>query len=102
MLYVYADVYGLLKVYRDSQLILDPGDFDRFINGFNKSYPLLNFIDSGNGKECTENKLREMLKLHVHNVHCKHLVFGTCFLLCCIFNTSYLTPHFLWIQNRNY
>lgn len=77
VLYVFANVYELLKLYRDSKLTRDPSEVDRFINGFNKTYPLLNFVDAGNGKGCTEDKLCKMFELNACNVHCKHLILGT-------------------------
>lgn len=77
LLHIYVNVYKLLKLYRDSRLVHDHGDVDRFINGFNRSYSLLNIIDSGNAEECTEDKLCKTFKLNAHNMHCKHLILGT-------------------------
>ena len=76
VLCMYANVYALVKTYRDSQLLREAGDVDRFISGFNKSYPLLNFIDAGNGKECVNGKIRESFKLHVRNMHCRLVILG--------------------------
>ena len=81
VVYIYANVYNLLKLYHDLQLVYDHSDVKSFINGFNMGYPLLNFVDAGNGKECAEDKLCTIFKLNAYNMHCKHLILGTWSLL---------------------
>ena len=76
MLYMYANVYALVKVYRDSQILRDHGDVDRFISGFNSSYPLFNVVDAGNAPGSVNRKVCESLKFHINNVHCRLVVLG--------------------------
>lgn len=91
---IYSNLRGLVKAYSDANVIYQRDDLDRFIRGFNMSYPLFSIIDAGNGKECSDAKLRgerspacvysialtccqsEVFKLHVGNAQCKHIVFG--------------------------
>ncbi len=71
VVYIYANVYALEKTFRVSN-----GDIDRFISGFNASYPLFNLIDGGNVQGGVKNKIGELLRLQIKNQHCKHLVLG--------------------------
>ncbi|KAI9830817.1 MAG: hypothetical protein M1819_005342 [Sarea resinae] len=73
---VYANIKGLSRTYREANILDRHTDFESFVRGFNKGHPLCDFIDAGDGKECSDVKIREQLKLHVRNVHCQHIVFG--------------------------
>ena len=77
VLCMYANVNALIRTYRDSQLLRETGDVDRFISGFNKSYPLINFIDAGSSRESIVAKIRESFKLHIRDMHCKLVILGT-------------------------
>jgi hypothetical protein len=96
----YANVEGLKRTYVDNKILEEGAKFDSFVRGFNMGYPLCDYIDAGNGKECSDDKLRGMLtpvhhqsrprglrlseahlvsalfKLHLADVHCKYVVFG--------------------------
>ncbi|KAL9627193.1 MAG: hypothetical protein Q9164_007679, partial [Protoblastenia rupestris] len=37
---------------------------------------LCDIVDAGSGKECADEKLREVFKLYVGNAQCKHILFG--------------------------
>ena len=73
VVYMYANVYALARRYRDSQ-----GDIDRFISGFNMKNPLLNLIDAGNTPGGVPSKIGELFRLHIKNLHCRHVVLGKC------------------------
>lgn len=49
---------GLNKMYCDSNVLEQREDFGRFVRGFNMGHPLCDFIDAGNGKECSDDKIR--------------------------------------------
>ena len=55
---VYANVAGLTKAYRADKLLADGQDLTSFIQGFNKAHPLCDFVDVGDGKECSDVKMR--------------------------------------------
>lgn len=55
---VYANLRGLGKALADNKILEHHEDFSRFVCGFNKKYPLVDFIDAGNGKECSDAKLK--------------------------------------------
>ena len=58
MVRIYASVNGLAKVYRATGTIDQTSDFELFVRGFNKAYPLFDFVDAGDGKECADEKVR--------------------------------------------
>ena len=74
MVRIYADYQALSKLYCDTGILKESVEFQRFISGFNKSHAFCDFIDAGNGKECSENKIREVLKRNISDPHCKHIV----------------------------
>ncbi|KAI2471352.1 hypothetical protein F4781DRAFT_387408 [Annulohypoxylon bovei var. microspora] len=49
-----------------------------FTRGFSRAQGLFSIIDVGWGKEQADFKVRETLRLMVHNLQCKHIVFGPC------------------------
>ena len=55
---VYGNMNGLNKMYGDSNILEQREDFGRFVRGFNMGHPLCDFIDAGNGKECSDDKIR--------------------------------------------
>jgi len=54
---VYANIKGLAKTYKDSG-ILRESNFDEFVRGFNMGDPLCDYVDAGNGKECSDEKVK--------------------------------------------
>ncbi|KAK4690621.1 hypothetical protein P7C71_g6210, partial [Lecanoromycetidae sp. Uapishka_2] len=68
--------HELVETYIDANFLNQREAFASFIRGFNMAYPLCDFIDAGNGKECSDFKIREITKLHVGDLHCKHIIFG--------------------------
>ena len=91
---VFANMRGLGKTLVDAQILDSSEDLGRFVCGFNKKFTSFDFIDAGNGKECSDSKLKsifpsfivrpwltvpvrsENFELSVHNVHCRHIIFG--------------------------
>ncbi|KAI1106177.1 hypothetical protein F4804DRAFT_330546 [Jackrogersella minutella] len=49
-----------------------------FARGFSRAHGLFSIIDVGKGKEQADFKVRETLRLMVHNLQCKHIIFGPC------------------------
>ena len=71
---IYANMYALARKFHDSH-----GIIDRFVNGFNASYPLFSLIDGGNMPGNVKGKMGQLFYLHIQNLHCKHVVLGECF-----------------------
>ncbi|KAF3385157.1 hypothetical protein F1880_002609 [Penicillium rolfsii] len=72
---VYANVRGLAKTYRENQTISEEGTLLSFIQGFNMEDVLCDFVDAGDGKECSDVKIRAQFEQDVLNVHCLHILF---------------------------
>ncbi|KAJ5160016.1 uncharacterized protein N7482_007020 [Penicillium canariense] len=72
---VYANVRGLAKTYRDTNTITEDGTLDSFIQGFNMEGVFCDFVDAGNGKECSDVKINALLESEIVDVHCLHVVF---------------------------
>ncbi|KAI1204833.1 uncharacterized protein F4807DRAFT_445888 [Annulohypoxylon truncatum] len=53
-------------------------DLPAFTRGFSRAQGLFSIIDVGWGKEQADFKVRETLRLMVHNLQCKHIIFGPC------------------------
>ncbi|PLB42596.1 CCCH zinc finger DNA binding protein [Aspergillus candidus] len=73
--YVYANMEGLTNAYRDAGIIPANDSLTPFIHGFNKADELCNFVDAGNGKECSDVKLRAHFEQNIIDVHCRRIVF---------------------------
>ncbi|KAJ5649177.1 CCCH zinc finger DNA binding protein [Penicillium longicatenatum] len=70
---MYANVTGLAKTYRDTGIINSEEVLRAFIQGFNMEGPLCDFVDAGNGKECSDVKIRgDAMMLLISSVR------GTC------------------------
>ncbi|KAJ6110884.1 CCCH zinc finger DNA binding protein [Penicillium sp. IBT 16267x] len=72
---VYANVIGLAKTYRDTGIVSSEDVLESFIQGFNMENPLCDFVDAGNGKECSDVKIRALFDHCFLDVHCQHIVF---------------------------
>jgi hypothetical protein len=55
---VYANVSGLAKTYLETKIAPADGTLEAFIQGFNMENGLCDFVNAGNGKECSDVKLR--------------------------------------------
>lgn len=58
---VYANMRGMAKAYKDAGVVLDLATVELFVRGFNMENPLCDFNDAGNGKECSDEKIRGKL-----------------------------------------
>lgn len=91
---VYANVAGLAKTYSDIGIVSSADILRHFIQGFNMENTLCEFVDAGNGKECSDVKvkgknflfllpwMKESLiyylahfEHYIHDVHCQYIVF---------------------------
>lgn len=54
---VYANVKGLAKTYKEMD-ILPEGDLETFVRGFNMGHVMCDYTDAGNGKECSDEKIK--------------------------------------------
>jgi glutaredoxin-related protein len=55
---VYANVTGLAKLYADTSIVGSADHLREFIRGFNMEDTLCEFVDAGNGKECSDVKIK--------------------------------------------
>ena len=76
MIVVCCNMKGLSRACSDNNIIEKPEDFQLFIRGFNMGDPNCYFVDAGSGKECSDDKLRELFKFYVGHLQCKHILFG--------------------------
>ncbi|PYI06090.1 hypothetical protein BO78DRAFT_124021 [Aspergillus sclerotiicarbonarius CBS 121057] len=72
---VYANVPGLMKACREANILRSNEALDPFIRGFNMENCLCDFIDAGNGKECSDVKIRATFEQDILDVHCRHIIF---------------------------
>ncbi|KAI9737448.1 MAG: hypothetical protein M1834_009602 [Cirrosporium novae-zelandiae] len=73
---VYANINGVGKAYHNANILEESSNIELFVRGFNMGDPLCDFINAGIGKECSDDKIREVFRLHIENTHCKHIMFG--------------------------
>ncbi|KFA49116.1 hypothetical protein S40293_07112 [Stachybotrys chartarum IBT 40293] len=72
---VYANVKGLAKTYKEMDVLSEPV-FDEFIRGFNIGNVSCDYIDAGDGKECSDKKVEATFQLHLPDTHCQQILFG--------------------------
>ncbi|KAH7049201.1 hypothetical protein B0J12DRAFT_711004 [Macrophomina phaseolina] len=78
MVYIYANLEGLGRKLASVGILKSPQELHIFARAFTLHQPLFNFIDVGSGKERADHKIKEMIRVFVSNVHCKHIIFGGC------------------------
>ncbi|PWY90719.1 hypothetical protein BO70DRAFT_384361 [Aspergillus heteromorphus CBS 117.55] len=71
---VYANVPGLVKAYREARILRSNEGLDPFIRGFNMESSVCDFIDAGNGKECSDVKIRATFEQDILDVHCRRII----------------------------
>jgi hypothetical protein len=49
---------GLAKTYRDMDILSESAPLDDFVRGFNMGDPMCDYVDAGNGKECSDEKVK--------------------------------------------
>ncbi|KAE8154530.1 hypothetical protein BDV25DRAFT_147430 [Aspergillus avenaceus] len=72
---VYANVTGLMKTYRDTNIVPAEETMEAFIQGFNMENGFCDFVDAGTGKECSDVKLRALFEQDIIDVHCQRILF---------------------------
>lgn len=65
---VYANFKDLGRVYKNVEILPQASDLELFVRGFNKGHPLADCVDIGQGKECSDEKIRGQWTLR--NVCC--------------------------------
>jgi hypothetical protein len=55
---VYANLKGLAKTYKETEILPPSAWFEDFVRGFNMGDPMCDYVDAGNGKECSDEKIK--------------------------------------------
>ncbi|KAI5460831.1 hypothetical protein BGZ63DRAFT_358947 [Mariannaea sp. PMI_226] len=72
---VYANVKGLVKKYKEMEVLTET-TFDEFVRGFNIGDVMCDYVDAGNGKECSDEKVKATVRFNLDDVHCQQVLFG--------------------------
>ncbi|KAI1448757.1 hypothetical protein F5Y02DRAFT_280433 [Annulohypoxylon stygium] len=72
------NIDGLSKKLEKIGFVKTSKDLPDFTCGFSRAQGLFSIIDVGWGKEQADFKVRETLRLMIHNLQCKHIIFGPC------------------------
>ncbi|KAI4619124.1 uncharacterized protein J4E87_007711 [Alternaria ethzedia] len=73
---VYANMKGLAKTYKDAEILPQLASLDEFVRGFNMGDPMCDYVDAGNGKECSDEKIKAMFRHDLADMHCHQILFG--------------------------
>lgn len=55
---IYANMQGLAKTYEEMGILTHSAMFQDFVRGFNMGDTMCDYIDAGNGKECSDEKVK--------------------------------------------
>jgi hypothetical protein len=55
---VYANMKGLTKTYKEMDFLPQSTTFEEFVRGFNMGDVMCDYVDAGNGKECSDAKVK--------------------------------------------
>lgn len=75
---IFLNLEGLSGKLCNVQLSKNFNELPSFVRGFSRAQGLFSIINVGKGKEQADFKVRQALPLMVHNLHCKHVIFGPC------------------------
>jgi hypothetical protein len=91
---IYVNLLGLAQTYHAAAITNGVNVFLKFVQGFNKSYELIEIVDAGDFKEAADSKIKGMtlplrsncllttraanFNLYRRNIHCKHIMFAGC------------------------
>lgn len=90
---VYANVKGLAKTYKEMEILPESASLDEFVRGFNMVDAMCDYVDAGNGKECSDEKVKgrprtvgqrsvsadfckATFRNNLADVHCQQVFFG--------------------------
>jgi hypothetical protein len=59
---IYVNIKGLVSVYYYSKILDSADNLFMFVRGFNMGYPMCDFVDASDGKECADSKLKGNVK----------------------------------------
>ncbi|KAL4913007.1 hypothetical protein BDW62DRAFT_214600 [Aspergillus aurantiobrunneus] len=71
---VYANVGGLAGAYRNALILGESQGLDAFIQGFNKADAFCDFVDVGDGKECSDEKVKALFRQDITDTHCRRVI----------------------------
>ncbi|KPM40533.1 hypothetical protein AK830_g6009 [Neonectria ditissima] len=71
---VFANMRGLAKTWRD--FLTEAVPLDDFVRGFNMGDAMCDYIDAGNGKECSDEKVKGNIQHYLDDSHCRQIFFG--------------------------
>lgn len=60
MIRVYSKLQYLSKTYRQAGLLQGDDNLQAFVQGFNRAFPLCDYVDAGNDKEGADRKVQGM------------------------------------------
>jgi hypothetical protein len=49
---------GLAKTYKEMDVLPESASLDEFVRGVNMGDPMCDYVDAGNGKECSDEKIK--------------------------------------------
>jgi hypothetical protein len=61
---VYANIRGLANAYCEMEILPQPVLFEDFVRGFNMGDAMCDYVDAGNGKECSDEKVKGKSRDH--------------------------------------
>ncbi|KAI9641980.1 hypothetical protein NHQ30_009849 [Ciborinia camelliae] len=73
---IFANTKGLASTYCFNRILDSAEDLHMFVRGFNMGYPMCDFVDAGDGKECADSKLKAYFNHDLADVHCRAVIFG--------------------------
>ncbi|KAI1378781.1 hypothetical protein F4677DRAFT_411969 [Hypoxylon crocopeplum] len=75
---VVLNLEGLSRKLYSVDLTKTVNELPAFARGFSRAQGLFSIVDVGKGKEQADFKVREMLRVMISNLQCKHIIFGPC------------------------
>ncbi|KAG4033646.1 hypothetical protein MFRU_004g01500 [Monilinia fructicola] len=73
---IFANTKGLASIYCCNKILNSADDLHMFVRGFNMGYPMCDFVDAGDGKECADAKLKACFNHDMSDVQCRAIIFG--------------------------
>lgn len=67
---IYANMQGLAKTYEEMGVLPHSAMFKDFVRGFNMGDTMCDYVDAGNGKECSDEKVKGMQAINYLMTYC--------------------------------